>query len=323
MIGVGVKLAVSAALLAWLLMRSDLADVLTSLSSVGVGTLLALAAIVAAEIVVAALKWWILLPEIRPARMLRMTLVGTFYAAVLPGQLAGEAVKAYRLGTAEASAERVAASVLVDKLLGLFGLVPLGLAGALASAGGVPDSLWMLLAFVVAAGAGGLLLVRAPWLARMPGAVRGPRWVGVVARAERFFLASARYAARPGLMAASVALGLVFHGLAIAAIVVLAPSFGIAIPLMDWLWIFAVVSLAVLLPISVGGLGVREGAFVAALGLLGVPAASALALSLTIFASQLVTAAIGGILELADAGRKRSRAHGAGAQLGRSVHELR
>jgi uncharacterized membrane protein YbhN (UPF0104 family) len=106
-------------------------------------------------------------------------------------------------------------------------------------------------------------------------------------------------------MLASIGLGMLFHVLAITVIRLLAPTFGIEIAFVEWLWIFAIVSLAVLLPLSVGGLGVREGAFVAVLGLLKVPSSSALALSLTIFASQLATALVGGLLETASVRERR------------------
>lgn len=63
----------------------------------------------------------------------------------------------------------------------------------------------------------------------------------------------------------------------------IAAEVGIELKMADWLWIFAVVSLAVLLPLSIGGIGIREGAFVGGLGYLNFSGKLALALSLAIF----------------------------------------
>jgi uncharacterized membrane protein YbhN (UPF0104 family) len=118
-------------------------------------------------------------------------------------------------------------------------------------------------------------------------------------RAALFVSASTRYLARPGLMIASVLLGIAYQLVCITVMRIAAPSFGIDVQFADWLWTFAIVSAAVLLPLSVAGIGIREGAYVAVLGLLHVPAASALALSLTVFATQLVAALCGGLTEAA------------------------
>ncbi len=62
-------------------------------------------------------------------------------------------------------------------------------------------------------------------------------------------------------------------------------------------WMQAIVSLLVLLPISLSGLGVREGALVLMTARHGVAAPLALTWSLLIFAGALFVAAIGGFIE--------------------------
>jgi uncharacterized protein (TIRG00374 family) len=270
-----------------------------------------LLAIVAVEMVVASLKWWVFVPGERLSRILQLTLIGIFYSIVLPGQVAGEAVKAYKLGAGRGDAEEIAASVVVDKVNGLIGLLALGIAGAFLSTLAFPKSLLISFGVVLAVGVAALQAIRLPVFQQSVAAVnrrvgaRWSRWDAVASRLERFLAAWTRYAGRPRLMLASVALGVVFHTLAITVMAILAPTFGIDIPFVEWLWIFAIVSTAVLIPLSVGGLGVREGAFVAVLGVLKVPSSNALALSLTIFASQLATALVGGLLEAASARERR------------------
>jgi len=66
----------------------------------------------------------------------------------------------------------------------------------------------------------------------------------------------------------------------------------------DFVWIVALVALAQVLPITVAGLGVREGLFVFLLAQYGAPAETALALSLTVFSVTLLFALLGGALSL-------------------------
>jgi uncharacterized membrane protein YbhN (UPF0104 family) len=305
------KLAFSIGLLAWLLLRSDLGQVFASFQRLSAGTIALVLAIVAVEMGVAALKWWLFVPGERLLRILKLTLIGVFYGIVLPGQVAGEAVKAYRLGAGQANAEQIAASVVVDKVNGLIGLLLLGIAGAFLSQRDFPHSLLFSFSAALAVGVAGLYAIRLPLFQRSVEALnrkvgaRWHAWTPIAMRVELFFAAWTRYAGRPGLMLASIGLGIVFQLLAITVTMILAPTFGIQLAFPEWLWIFAVVSMAVLLPLSVGGLGLREGAFVAVLGLMKVPSSSALALSLTIFASQLATALVGGLLETASVRERR------------------
>ena len=66
----------------------------------------------------------------------------------------------------------------------------------------------------------------------------------------------------------------------------------------DYVWIVALVSLAQVLPITLAGLGVREGLFAFLLKQYGVPATTSIALSLTVFSVTLLFGILGGGLEL-------------------------
>jgi len=80
-------------------------------------------------------------------------------------------------------------------------------------------------------------------------------------------------------------------------------------------WVRSVVTVLTLLPISIGGVGVREGALVFTLQSLGVPAHDALALSLLVFATTILAPGLaGGAVEAAHLlgfGVADARGHGA------------
>ena len=80
-------------------------------------------------------------------------------------------------------------------------------------------------------------------------------------------------------------------------VMMIAAKRGIELKMVDWLWDFAGILLAVLLPLSLGGIGIRKGAFVGVLGYLQVPGKLWLARSLTIIALQVFIASAGTTLD--------------------------
>jgi uncharacterized membrane protein YbhN (UPF0104 family) len=91
-----------------------------------------------------------------------------------------------------------------------------------------------------------------------------------------------------------------------------AKSLGFSLTMADALWINdGVAYLAVVLPLTAAGLGVREVALLAALAPMGVPRELAIALGMLMFAATVVTAMIGGAMQLRiAAAREPGHVHG-------------
>jgi uncharacterized membrane protein YbhN (UPF0104 family) len=83
-----------------------------------------------------------------------------------------------------------------------------------------------------------------------------------------------------------------------AALAVLARSLQIDISWTSGIWISAAVYAVVLLPISIAGLGVREITLVKSFALLGYAPRAAVAVSVLLFLDQLLSALIGGLLQI-------------------------
>jgi uncharacterized protein (TIRG00374 family) len=251
---------------------------------------------------VAALRWKLFANRIDILRLLELTLIGQFYAIVLPGQLASELMKAWRLARGHADAERLAATVLLDRVVGTISLLIVACGGIVLSPRRLPPGLSAsFIGLIVAAIATVFALNLSPihdmalrFIARMEHS-RLRSFVRPLHRAIDAWREFGRSYARLG---ASLVLGIVFQLLGVAAFAVLASNLGIHLLVTDWAWIFGLVSLAVLVPVSVGGIGLREGALVGSLGLLGIPGEKALALSFGIFAVTLAGAMIGAFWEI-------------------------
>ena len=96
--------------------------------------------------------------------------------------------------------------------------------------------------------------------------------------------------------AEATALSFVACGTWIVALAFLGQGLGLALPMLAYLEAVPLVALAALLPISVGGLGVREAGYVVALGGYGVSAPDCIALGIAQYSCLLGVALIGGLL---------------------------
>ncbi|PWC40317.1 lysylphosphatidylglycerol synthase transmembrane domain-containing protein [Azospirillum sp. TSO35-2] len=305
--GYRLKALVSALLVGLLLWRVDVAEVGRVLAVASPG-LLALAALLFFLMhALNALKLRVLLPDQRVGRLLAYALVAQLYALVLPGQLAGEAVKAYRLsrdeGRGKADGGRIVSAVAFDKVTGIGGLLLLtggGLAvqsarfgdGLLAAVGLVLAGLVAVTGLLAWAPARGALLT-------VLGFRAGPkREAWLLGPLRRFLDAWHAQARRPGRAALSIAGGIAVQVAAVAGSQALGLAVGIDQPFSVWCAVIGLMSVIVLMPVTVAGIGLREASLVGLLELVGVPQAQSLALGFGILAFQVLVALLGAVVDL-------------------------
>ena len=212
--------------------------------------LLAAAMMIAVQALVA-VKWFVLLRarDIQQpfAGVARVYCVGNLLTNVLPTAVGGDVYRVYRLQReAKAKAADVTMSVLYERATGYGAMTCLGATGAAFHFGSVA------IGFLAIAGGGAAALLLAFVLPRMPfPAVRGDHFL-------RHLLAHRRELMAVYQMAV---LSLAIQALYISTIAVAGRSLGIEVSW--WYWAFAtwVVALALLLPITLGGLGVRESGY--------------------------------------------------------------
>ena len=285
---IAAKLAVGAAVLAVVLTRVPLAPVLDAVRHVAPTALLLAIVLFFAAHIVNALKLRVFLPDLGLWPAIRFTLLALLYGAVLPGQLAGDAVKAVRLMRVMqgGNAGHIAAAVALDKVVGLFALLVLTALGLGLEAKAVgADAARIGTAVIVLAAAGVTALVVLP----------PPAWFGRFGQAFRLWRDA--HVSGP-VMLTSLALGLVFNALSIAVFVVLGAALGLHLSLAAWAVVVGLISLALLLPITVAGIGLRDAGLVALLAALGQDAQAALALSFLLLALTLIGAVAGFVVEM-------------------------
>lgn len=283
-----VKAIVGGGLLAFVISRVPISDALSAASgldprTVGLAVLLYLLAHA-----VNAAKLAVFLPGLTLWHAWRFTMIGVLYGAALPGQLAGDAVKAVRLARAAGEGDEGAAvaAVMVDKIVGLFALFLLvALSVALDARSFAPG---VVLAVTLAVGAGIALLAAMVFLPV-------PSWFG------RFGASVAAWrtvSMRPAPLSLTLLLGLLFQALCVAICLVLGEDLGIDLSIAAWTLVMGFSSIVLLAPVSIAGIGVRDASIIGAVGYLGGSEAGAFALSLVLLAVNLSGAAVGLAVDL-------------------------
>lgn len=299
------------ALLVWLARQGNIVEALTAIRPGD----LALAGLLYLSCTLLAVRRWQLLLRCRGVdepwhRLAGYYFFSLFYSTFLPTSVAGDAIRIYEVNRRGHSLGRVVAVTFQDRVLGLGSTMLLGLATTLWFLSLLPASLagaFLLLQLagllaVVAFLYPGLLLacVRRVWRSQLLAGFRHRTGVGGWSDRVRFVLR--KFEDLPPLRWRNAvllqALGLAGILLAVGAHVVLARSLGIEAGFVEFCLVVPLVWIVKLLPVSLNGLGVGEGAFVWLLGLFAVSPHQALAVALAMLGLQTALSLIGGGLLL-------------------------
>ena len=284
------RVLVSAALLGAVLAYADVGEVAAAMRDGDWRWLLPSLALIAVAVLLAALRWWLLLEgagiHVPARKSIRPVAVGYVLNYVLPTAVAGDAVRTWVVGRESGRLLGSAAATIVDKLAALSCLVAVGWAAYIVDRGAVPESVILAFAWLsaglVAAGALGALAAAGVW----PIIHRLPERLALMIRESWRILQV--WASSRKVLAAVVVLAVVYQAVVVSALVLVAKTVGLELSFALAAVTAAVVLVATLIPVSVGGVGIREGGFVLLLGQAGVDAAEATLFSLVSVATVIV-----------------------------------
>jgi uncharacterized protein (TIRG00374 family) len=273
---------VTAVLLGFVLTQIDFSAAASTLAHAQWEWFVVATALMAAAILVGGARWYLLLraAEIAAPRrtVMRAFSLAYFFNTVLPTSVGGDAVRAWIVGRPSGQLVLAATSVVIDKLTALVCLFVVGWAALFLDSSSVPSAVagsfvWTTLFFAgvlavfAAAAAGSARLAR-----RLP--ERAEKAAEQVWGALHGWMRSGR------LVLLVFALGIAYQVMGIGALVLLADAIGFDLSFSLAAVAAAVVLVAMLLPISIGGFGVREAGFVVLLGDAGISSTDATLLSL-------------------------------------------
>lgn len=290
------RIVISAGLLIYLLaFQVNLRQLWQVVCQARWGYLLLALVLMVAGTALRAVRWRVLLQALNITvplwRLVHLYFVGAFFNVFLPTGLGGDAVRVAELARSTRRVPEVAGATLVDRATGLWVLFVLALLALPFSRGLLPPQWLAVIGIGALAGVlGGWMAMGTPlipWLGRR---VRLP----AQDKLARFYRSVSQlgYAT----LTRACLISLAFDVLLIAFNVLVACCLGIKQPLGIFLLFTPIISFSLTLPISVGGLGVREQTYVLLFGALGVSAAAATAMSLLNYAlTNLAVGLIGGI----------------------------
>jgi uncharacterized membrane protein YbhN (UPF0104 family) len=264
-----------------------------------------------------AYKWELLARTLgfrrRFKRFLAYYFIGMFFNLFFLGSIGGDVGKAYLLAGKEDSRMRAGYSILAERFTGGMALVTIAIIALISSptihvlpllfklmqwVGWDPGvfsaskqliSLWLRIGLMGACMVVWALVLTFPlFLPLFPWLTR---WAAKIKLGD-----FAVYWSHPGRMSLVLAISFCFQIINVLVFALLGMSLDLGIPLGDYFVIVPVVDLVSILPISISGIGVREGSYVGLLYLLGVETSKGLAFGLLGFLVVMAASLLGGII---------------------------
>ena len=292
------KLAVTAGLIYWFVLPGiDFDTVIDRLDRLSPGLLLIAGALIFFQnAFVVAWRWERVVAEIDralpPWRLLKATIITLFFNQVLPSTIGGDGMRIWFLRGMGRPVGLAFRSVLIDRLIGFFGLLLLGLVGSLYLMARLEDAgpVWV----VALVSLGGLvLIVLAPTL------VAAMAWLPFdrIRQALETLAREVNLLARDRPRLARLVGASILGQLALAgAVYCLARDLEVPLDLLSAFAVVPGVMVAASVPISIAGWGVREATMVVGLGLLGVGQSDAAIISIGFGVLVLIFGLLGGLV---------------------------
>jgi len=293
-----VRVGVSVGLAAYIFTQEvHTAELRTVMSGVDPGLVALGAVLYVLGQALSAFRWYVLGRSVgfeqSPWTYVRFYFVGMFFNVFGPSTLGGDVVRALYLGDGRRPV-LAASSVVFHRMSGLAVLMAMGAVALLAA----PQYHfpWPLTAAVVA---GGLGLIVAWWML--------PMLVWLLPTHNRLRREvehdMAPFWRDRGMLMWVVALALAFHLSQVVLQWVLARAAGAAVPFAYCLVFHPLLAVVTALPVSVSGLGVREGGYMFFLGRIGIAEPVAVTIGLLWWFVTLVGGVVGGVVFLAAGAR--------------------
>lgn len=278
-------------MLVYALYEIDIGEVVDILTSQNPVLPLAVIALIILQMAISTLRWERLVfllsgNSTNYTQLFKLNYIGAFFNSCLPGTIGGDVVRTMLLKSERYPLTICIHSVIIDRLIAVLGVV-LMVTASLPQLGKLLPSLPvlpMLAVIIICIIAGLFLLAKAPaWLARFPSTHFLRMTIHLLESIKRI-----TFAWRDFLIMSIQAI--FAHGCICLSAYLLAQAIGVPMTFGQSLLLIPPVLLLAMLPVSVGGWGVREVSMVGFLALIGVPKEAALTISvqlgiLTIIAS--------------------------------------
>ncbi|MEX0729685.1 MAG: lysylphosphatidylglycerol synthase transmembrane domain-containing protein [Aquisalimonadaceae bacterium] len=299
--GLLLRLGLSTALIVLIVTHIELTRVSEILRAVRPGYLVFALLVIFLERVFMAYKWHLLLAaknlHVPLMRMLKICYVSSFAGSFMPSSLGADVLRSYCLYKHGTGLAESVSSVLVDKTLSVLVALALPLIVVLLFPDMLPDRAirWSVLsiALVVFVGAG-CLLNRS--IVTLGMAVIGKVSRRIAARAMLLHGSVRDYLRCREVVAYVLVLSAGFQLLRVLGVYAIGLSMDPGFVLVYCLIFVPIIVTLAMIPVSVGGIGVREGSFVYLFSQVGMPTSDAFTLAVLVYLVGIVSLLPGGVI---------------------------
>lgn len=284
------KIAVSAAVLIYLA-RADAFDGFAERFVSADWRLVTLAALILfSQIFVAALRWRLIARafDVRlPFRdFFRLSYIGVFFTLIPMGMIGADIVRSWYLSKSRAKLSSAVHSVIADRVVSVAALCIIVIAclPSFVSVSAESPAQWAFVGILIVCGSGYAALLLLQRLLPAQSSFAPLRQI------RELSAALGAVTLRPRHAAPVYAAGIVSQLFSVAAMAMLFPAFGLDVPVGTLFALLPFVLFAAMIPLTVAGWGFREAAMLQVSGLLGVPVADAVSVSVVY---GLLTLAVG------------------------------
>ena len=236
--------------------------------------------------------------SVRLADIIRMIFISSFFGMFLPGGIGADAALCYALFRSTTAKETVLSSIVFARTITLMGMTAIAIAADFLPNGPLPG-LRNVLLFLIGVTIAGFMAFAILWRRQKniwmtaTGGVFPQRLLRFVFRTIDVLV---DFGCDARILFRTASLALLICIIRIGMDYISAASLGLHPPLIDFFLFTPAVTVATTVPLTVAGLGVREGSYVYLFSLVGVAGADALSISLLSFSFTLWVSLIGAIV---------------------------
>ncbi len=296
------KVLVSAGLLAFLFSKISVSQLFTLARELDSGYLTAAGVLFLASNIIGGYQWHVLLRSsgvrIPLHRTIRVYFVGLFFNNFLPASIGGDAVKVYDVSRIGSNVFQVVAVTMLDRIIGIFSLCLLASVSVLALLKyRSMDTMWPYLAVFIACmiPAAGFYIVKPlgrslRWVVRL---LLPPSWGTGGSRILGYL---GEFRSKKTLILGLMLLSVVIQAMRVVTHVLVALALGVRIdPVVGGLFFVLVplLSLAMIPPVTINGLGIREGLGIVLFASAGIGKTDAFAIEFLTYVVSIVISLLG------------------------------
>ncbi|HSR16459.1 MAG TPA: lysylphosphatidylglycerol synthase transmembrane domain-containing protein [Ignavibacteriaceae bacterium] len=299
-----IKGVVSISLLSFIILNINWDEVVKNLRAANYLLLIIVFALNIIERAELTYKWnlliWVRGINVSFGRLFLINAIGGFWGLFLPSSLGTDVVRGYYLIKNNSARSVSVSSIFVDRILGIFSLLLLVTISLLLTGDLIPETSIKIYVFILFIA---IILFfyffqkdeTAKLLKKILAKIKYKKITEIISKLHFSILEYKKY---PKTLLLSFLITLLVQMTRVLTYFCIALAFNISVPIVYFFLFIPIIMLVIMLPVSIGGFGVREGTFIAFFTLVGMSINNAVIISFTnSFVNTLITL-LGGIVYL-------------------------